>query len=81
MILRPPAWGVMLEVGAGGSRTDVIAGFSYRVGSQAQASVPQLSRFSVWAGPRGPHPSYHRLSVFQEIQELSARCRSGLRVV
>lgn len=25
-----PAWGVMLEVGAGGSRTDVIAGITYR---------------------------------------------------
>lgn len=25
-----PAWGVMLEVGAGGSRTDVIAGLTYR---------------------------------------------------
>ena len=25
-----PAWGVMLEIGAGGSRTDVIAGLTYR---------------------------------------------------
>ena len=32
MIPRPPAGGVMLEVGAGGSRTEVIAGFFCRVG-------------------------------------------------
>ena len=25
-----PSWGVMLEVGTGGSRTDVIAGVTYR---------------------------------------------------